>query len=636
MNDVDMSASRTDRSRTSHVSTMTRAEAVSNFLFDFNAATAPKKVRMEAINFASELFYHRDAGAHDEELALGAVNVLIAKLSYAYCVCPLDEEMAMTSVVLEMILGGASRTAVAKAFDEAGRSVIPLLVDIIQPPSEHCHPVAVDRILSILRCFSRVPTAMVPIAHHPGMIDAVIFHLKGPLPVISHLKEPTPSSSDNTIASEVEERAYRRIDAAAIIVNLACAEENKLMLANHQGLLEEINHMASTDPDAQAREHAATVIMNLAYNEQTKIEMANNEALLDTLVLLMGDVSPQTRKNASAALFTLACVASNTKNLALHRGGSIVESLRIIMLQDTLDEARDNAAEALFNLARNSSTDDSSIQDLSNHNLLLDSLAEVVSRDSSPYVKNFAAKALECFSISIQHPAEAHRTLLAALVKASIWTGSSSIAQSMRNQADFVSNRIWMVQFPGMLDALSQMALLSDHEFEHVRMPAVAAIERLTLEPSTRWLMAKHEGIMTSLTLASFVNSAGETTYWDQRQTIDKMASVDLYKAALKNLTDAANLDPSSRTALNISRSSTDQDFDLDSYTNAASSEVPMYTSNKVGSEATSALSPAHQELDHRSPGHATIGVDSKANAPTWTSEGQDWKTMSANPINRF
>jgi hypothetical protein len=96
--------------------------------------------------------------------------------------------------------------------------------------------------------------------------------------------------------------------------------------------------------------------MNLAYNEQDKKEMANNEALLDTLVLLMGDVFPQTRIYASVALFTLACVASNTKNLALHRGGSIVESLCIIMLQDTLDEARDIAAEALFNLARNSST----------------------------------------------------------------------------------------------------------------------------------------------------------------------------------------------------------------------------------------------------------------------------------------
>ncbi len=138
--DVDMTASRTDRSVATHTSNMTRAEAVSNFLFDFNSAIAPKKVRMEAISFASELFFHRDTAAHDEELAVGAGNVMLAKLSYAYCVCPLDEEMAMTSVVFEMILGGASRTAVAKAFDEAGKSIIPLFVDIIQPPTEHCHP----------------------------------------------------------------------------------------------------------------------------------------------------------------------------------------------------------------------------------------------------------------------------------------------------------------------------------------------------------------------------------------------------------------------------------------------------------------------------------------------------------------
>lgn len=44
-------------------------------------------------------------------------------------------------------------------------------------------------------------------------------------------------------------------------VNLACAEENKHMLANHPGLLEEIIYMATTDPVPQAREHAATIIM---------------------------------------------------------------------------------------------------------------------------------------------------------------------------------------------------------------------------------------------------------------------------------------------------------------------------------------------------------------------------------------
>lgn len=219
--------------------------------------------------------------------------------------------------------------------------------------------------------------------------------------------------------------------------------------------------------------------------------MAHNEQILDTLVLLMGDVLPQTRKYASAALFTLAFVASNTKNLALHRGGSIVESLRIIMLQDTLDEARENAAEALLNLVRNS-TINGNIEYLSHHSALLDSLAHAVARDSSPDVRNFAAKALECFSMSIQYPAEAHSALLAALVKASVYTGTSSIAEAMKKQAECVSNRVCMVEFPGLLDALSQLALLSEHEFEHVRSPAVAAIERLSLEPSTRWLMSKH------------------------------------------------------------------------------------------------------------------------------------------------
>lgn len=230
---------------------------------------------------------------------------------------------------------------------------------------------------------------------------------------------------------------------------------------------------------------------NLSYNDQNKKEMANNEQILDTLVLLMGDVLPQTRKYASAALFTLAFVASNTKNLALHRGGSIVESLRIIMLQDSFDEARENAAEALFNLVRNSTVNDT-VEYLSLHNALFDSLAQAVAGDSSPDVRNFAAKALECFSMSIQYPADAHSPLLSALVKASIWTGTSSIVEAIKKQADVSSNRICMVEFPGLLDALSYLALLNEHEFEHVRSPAMAAIESLSQEPSTRLLMSKH------------------------------------------------------------------------------------------------------------------------------------------------
>lgn len=73
-----------------------------------------------------------------------------------------------------------------------------------------------DRILSIIRYFSRVLTAMVPIAHHPGMLDALIFHLKRPKSSLS--KEVLyQANGDMDALREIQELAYRRLDAAAIM-----------------------------------------------------------------------------------------------------------------------------------------------------------------------------------------------------------------------------------------------------------------------------------------------------------------------------------------------------------------------------------------------------------------------------------
>jgi len=126
-----------------------------------NAAIAPRKIRLEAVAFALEFFNHQDVDAHDEELALGAANVLLSKLAYAFSVHPLDDEVYQIATSMSLILGGASRSAVTKAFDEAGKSVIPLIVDMIRPPL-NCHPLAVNRMISVLRYFSRALTAMVP------------------------------------------------------------------------------------------------------------------------------------------------------------------------------------------------------------------------------------------------------------------------------------------------------------------------------------------------------------------------------------------------------------------------------------------------------------------------------------------
>lgn len=74
-------------------------------------------------------------------------------------------------------------------------------------------PLAVRKVLKILRYFSRVLSAMEPLAQQTGLVDALLYHMT---------KKPLSVDYDDEIAS--------RVDAIAVVVNLACAEENKIML----------------------------------------------------------------------------------------------------------------------------------------------------------------------------------------------------------------------------------------------------------------------------------------------------------------------------------------------------------------------------------------------------------------------
>ena len=107
-------------------------------------------------------------------------------------------------------------------------------------------PVAIRKVLKILRYFSRVLSAMEPMAQQFGLVDTLLYHM---------MKKPLPDDHDNETAS--------RIDAIAVVVNLACAEENKQMLVHHPGLLDVVINIANHDPIDEAREHASIVLMNL-------------------------------------------------------------------------------------------------------------------------------------------------------------------------------------------------------------------------------------------------------------------------------------------------------------------------------------------------------------------------------------
>ena len=107
-------------------------------------------------------------------------------------------------------------------------------------------PLAVRKVLRILRYFSRVLSAMEQLAQQPGLVDALLYQMTR-----------NPHTSDD------EDEISARIDAIACLVNLACAEENKIMLVYHPGLLDAVIDIANYDPIEEAREHASIVMMNL-------------------------------------------------------------------------------------------------------------------------------------------------------------------------------------------------------------------------------------------------------------------------------------------------------------------------------------------------------------------------------------
>ena len=56
-------------------------------------------------------------------------------------------------------------------------------------------------------------------------------------------------------------------------------------------------------------------------------EMARNDLVLETLLKLMKEDNPETRRNAVVTLFNVACSDQNTVRLARYRDGTILEAL---------------------------------------------------------------------------------------------------------------------------------------------------------------------------------------------------------------------------------------------------------------------------------------------------------------------
>lgn len=178
----------------------------------------------------------------------------------------------------------------------------------VKEDNDCTNALAVRKVIKILRYFSRVLTAMIPIAHFPGVLDELVFNLRVPRAPIRPLAPVEPDdhneensyhsartqyTADSDYADAISQYSgtdgnnynpsfkkpeqklgidnAARIDTIATIVNLACAEENKSRLLTHPGLLDAVIIVAREDPMNEAREHAAIVLMNLALEDSNKV-----------------------------------------------------------------------------------------------------------------------------------------------------------------------------------------------------------------------------------------------------------------------------------------------------------------------------------------------------------------------------
>jgi len=470
--------------------------------------------RIIAITNACAEFDHWDEAKHNAELHFGAADVLTMYLSNTED----DNEIRMICAALEMVFR-SSANHVKHAFTKVGTSIVPLLLQLL----ERCETqkvlhgkIIIISISKIFLTFSRVPDLRPFLARHKGMFDAL-------------MRVSTAKLDDDS-----------RVLRMRLLANLANCDVNKVTILQYPGLLESLLRVAALDTNESAREFAGLSLMDLAAKPENQIKMANVDKLLGTLVkLAILEKIPDTRESAVTALQNLAFEKQNRIRLVTYGSGVVVEALKKVVGSDKDSKARRRAAGALTNLA----CEDTG-ERMASHKGLLDTLAQVSTRDTNAEVQQRAAMALTKIASSVPKRSSSHKSILDAMVIASDSAQAvSSVVAVMRVKTRDPECRESMAFHPGVLDALAEASMntklpLKDRDNamrsimhltnepsnckvmcckkilnalvdgvsqdqEEMCSSAITAMERLATDYSNRPHMARHEGLLVAVAKAT-------------------------------------------------------------------------------------------------------------------------------------
>ncbi|KAL3808097.1 hypothetical protein ACHAXA_010809 [Cyclostephanos tholiformis] len=498
-----------------------------------------------------------------------------------------DKEIAMVCSCLEMV-HRANPDAIAQTWDECGVEILPLLVEVLERPFQNIEravltalqekanvpgsleravavavtrdqKLAVQKATKVLAMYSLVPEAKRPMCHCEAMlrwltriIDTHNYNrVKPGAPVIGGMASAghggtTESVADGEESDDKLRRAKRlelatratsgaglymteaaRFNTIATLTNLAAHEANRMRMLQEPGLLDNICRVVHNERSDVPKQCSALAIMNLSNGDMDHVpEMARNDLVLETLLKLIKEDNPETRRNAVVTIFNVACSDQNTVRLARYRDGTVLEALMELVGSDDVlrghDEARANAAETLFNMACSEISE--TTDRMANHAGLLECLAVTLRGEHTGLeVKMYCSATLRRMAEIIRHPMIAQGALLSALVKAATWTSTDCIAEAFRAQASVPENCVIMAHHHGLLNALSRLALTrgEGEEVEKVRMASCLAIELMSRQDEARAILSHNEGIIMALTKASYGNEQQEVDH--RRSEVSEM-----------------------------------------------------------------------------------------------------------------
>ena len=422
-------------------------------------------------------FDHWDDARHGAELLFGAANVL----SMALTLAKKDDELRMVCAALEMVFR-ASQKQVSDAYDAIQVSIVPWLLGVTTKAEEGKLKHASDIILDIAKVFfywSRIPKLRMALARHPGMVEMLT----------------RVSSLANADAKEVR---------MSLISNLANADENKALLVQTNGFLESILRTAVIDASDTVKECASSTLMDLASCPDNQIQMANSDRVLATLVkLAVTETISETREAAISGLQNLAFCYSVRLRLITFSDGVVLDALRKTLSSDLNVKARRRAAGALTNLAC-----EETAECMGNHKGLLEALAVVASKDENSDVQGRAAMALAKIAAGITCNMPCYKSLMDALVVASLSNAATNVSHVLRVKAREPENRASMARHAGVIDTLCDICVSSNNSIKD-RENAMRALMHLTNEDTNREIMCQ-KTVLDAL----MVGANAEGTKW--------------------------------------------------------------------------------------------------------------------------